>query len=1299
MDELTGLRSKSWALDYSTSGMGDDGRPVDILHDFYIPVLRRSRRYDRVAGYFRSSSLAAASQGFSAFVESGGTMRLIVGCDLDPQDIETVLTSLSQRNDEAPLAQALGKEIEASESWPAGVQRGVALLGWMIANKRLDLRVAFRMHMATRKPIPSTSTEDGYVHEKWAIFQDEHANAMAINGSLNESRTALVLNAESIEVHCSWWDERSRKRIAGKQQSFELLWNNQHPNFAVMPLPQAVRERLVALGGASLGKLMEIDGSTAAVRQVPPPKPIELLRWAVVRDAARMPNGRSVGIVTAPVAAWPHQEVVARALTKGFPFHYLLCDEVGLGKTIEAGLALRSLILSGLVRRALIAAPRSLCKQWLRELSHKFLLPFVLADSDRSQRLLPVADEAAGGSLFNHDLAIVSTGLLIRDERKAELQSSSAYDVVLVDEAHYARRSNSAKGYREGADFNLLFRTIDQVVSKRTDALWLATATPMQIHPIEAADMLRFTDRVGVFQYDPSLTQAFYEALGKLVRNDSPNSPEWDLLRNAVLSVKDQDPHLWQRVTQAVMVGAIEVPAKAWMETGRVPTSEANKRKLLRLIFACAPMSRVMQRHTRSLLKVYHAKGRLKANLADRHIEPLRPLAFNAQEQLCYDQLEAYCKELSRRMKQSGNKKLQNATGFLLCLLRLRFASSLFAIHQTLRRRRAKVAAALAHADLDGVGSGDLEIQDLNLSDAVDGDDEDIDEEIILNLLNTRTPADLDWERKTLDEMLETLGQIQETPSKLKELLRVLEGRRSAGGRVKQVVVFTRFADTMRNIVEVLRSKDRRMLIGTYSGLGGQYTDPRIWELAGVDRDEVKQRFVAGEIDVLVCTDAAAEGLNLQTADLLINFDLPWNPMKVEQRIGRIDRIGQRHANIYVLNLCYTGSVEEKVYGKLLERLRQAGTWMGSQAFSLLPVTSDEFRKLALGEISESELEAEAKQRMLAHRRQEESVEIPPDDLYHIYVNLAEQAAREPQPLDLADIQGALVDSVWLRDIGFVPSSDAEVSHFTVHGLDDDSDRTILTTSRKILEDGIPGHHGPIHFASFGNPVFDRILERTAGFELPPCMRRISIQVDGYHAELVGYAVATLTPCGGTALRLITRYKDLDGLVINANAELSDADIAPLRIELGHLARAEFDPCLATKAIERLNVAAAHAQLSLNCMVAGYLADERREKAKDGDKWWPLVKDLDALIENRPEITCHLKPISAVNRIQRHLLCQDDITVPKLDDTARVTAPNFLLCVALDHACAVADGITKKRAELETSKVLNKLQDYSTKGT
>jgi hypothetical protein len=100
-----------------------DGQPVDILHDFYLPALRRTVRYDRVAGYFRSTSLAAASQGFSAFVGSQGRMRLIVGADLMIPDIQAILAGTEER-----LTGALNAELAHPESWPEDVSRGVELL-------------------------------------------------------------------------------------------------------------------------------------------------------------------------------------------------------------------------------------------------------------------------------------------------------------------------------------------------------------------------------------------------------------------------------------------------------------------------------------------------------------------------------------------------------------------------------------------------------------------------------------------------------------------------------------------------------------------------------------------------------------------------------------------------------------------------------------------------------------------------------------------------------------------------------------------------------------------------------------------------------------------------------------------------------------------------------------------------------------------------------------------------------------------------------------------------------------------
>lgn len=194
-----GFQSYAWRLSYRTSALNPDGKPTDILHEFYIPALRLATTYDRVAGFFRSSSLAAASQGYTSFIEHDGKMRLIVGTDLAYDDVAAIL-----KGDEARLSKALLHELEAPETWEESVQDGVALLSYMVATEKLDVRVAIRKNANTGEPMPMEATDDGYVHEKWFVMGDADGHHLYGSGSLNESKTALVLNAENIDVHRDW---------------------------------------------------------------------------------------------------------------------------------------------------------------------------------------------------------------------------------------------------------------------------------------------------------------------------------------------------------------------------------------------------------------------------------------------------------------------------------------------------------------------------------------------------------------------------------------------------------------------------------------------------------------------------------------------------------------------------------------------------------------------------------------------------------------------------------------------------------------------------------------------------------------------------------------------------------------------------------------------------------------------------------------------------------------------------------------------------------------------------------------
>ncbi|REJ32260.1 MAG: helicase, partial [Bacillota bacterium] len=308
--EELGFRSRAWQLSYRSSSITKGEEPDDILHDFYIPALKLAVKYDRVAGYFRSSSLAAASQGFTSFVGRKGRMRLIVGADLDPEDVRAILAGDRER-----LERRLSERLESPEAWPDDVRRGVTLLAWMVAQGFLEVRIALRKHAVTGEPIPFDSDEDGYFHEKWFIMTDAAGNRLYGSGSLNESKTALKHNFENITLLWDWLSDDIAAEIDRVQRGFEAMWNNEMPHLAVLTLPEAVRKRLIRLA-EGVEVPAEIDGTRPKLPSPAVPSALERLRFAVLRDAPRMPGGRLVGLTTAPVDAWPHQEVVVRRLVE-----------------------------------------------------------------------------------------------------------------------------------------------------------------------------------------------------------------------------------------------------------------------------------------------------------------------------------------------------------------------------------------------------------------------------------------------------------------------------------------------------------------------------------------------------------------------------------------------------------------------------------------------------------------------------------------------------------------------------------------------------------------------------------------------------------------------------------------------------------------------------------------------------------------------------------------------------------------------------------------------------------------------
>jgi superfamily II DNA or RNA helicase len=320
----------------------------------------------------------------------------------------------------------------------------------------------------------------------------------------------------------------------------------------------------------------------------------------------------------------------------------------------------------------------------------------------------------------------------------------------------------------------------------------------------------------------------------------------------------------------------------------------------LRLMRSQAPISRLISRHTRDLLRRYYKAGKMLTPIADREVED-RFVALSVDESRIYEAVEDY---ISTTYDQASAKE-KNAVGFVMTTYRRRLASSFHALRHTLENRLAAMKSDNPPMQQESDDDTEIELSD------VEGDVLAPDE------LAELEQAALAQEEK--DDIASLLEKIRRLPpdTKAERLRDELEKLRADG--YPQTMVFTQYTDTMDFLRDELATKSS-LRVMCFSGRGGEVRE-KDGRWRAISREEAKRRFRTGEADLLLCTDAAAEGLNFQFCGSLINYDMPWNPMRVEQRIGRIDRLGQKHAKIRIVNLHYEDTVEADVYMALHRRI------------------------------------------------------------------------------------------------------------------------------------------------------------------------------------------------------------------------------------------------------------------------------------------------------------------------------------------------------------------------------------------
>jgi superfamily II DNA or RNA helicase len=888
------LSDRTWKLKYTP----DDG---DLVRLFYVPALETAVRYDRSTGFFSASALTLAARGIEGLVRNNGRMRLVVGCTLAQAEIDAIEKGLKLRD-------AVEQKIGSCPLDPSNKEgnQALELLSWMIAKGFLEVRVAVPCDL-DRKPIPS----DGIFHEKAGIVEDKAGYRLAWNGSLNETSAGWQHNWESINIFTSWGNEP--RRVDEEETNFSRIWADKAQRVITLDVPAALK--------ADLMRFLPADDRPARMRELPPgpeptahvaaePEPQQLstpelrrLLWGFIKHAPALPNGgERIGEATAAVTPWPHQIRAFQRMYDNWPPKLLIADEVGLGKTIEAGLLLRQAWLAGKAKRILILAPKAVLRQWQIELREKFNLNWPIYDGKRLVWYPSPAMRGHDWQFVESDkwhaqpFVIASSQLMRRESRADQLLKAELWDIVVLDEAHHARRRSGGVG--PDVRPNKLLRLM-RSVKDRTQGLMLLTATPMQVDPIEVWDLL------SLLGLPSEWTENAFRRFFNVVEQPNPSPEAVDDLARLFQSAEREYGSISTEEAVRFCSGSrlrANRILRALRDVANVPRRQlenADRKAAIALVRANTPVRQLVSRHTRELLRKYYKAGKITTPIADRQVND-EFIRMTPPERALYDQIEDYISNTYNR----ASEKERTAVGFVMTIYRRRLASSFWALEKTLTGH----LEAINECAAERVGNG--------------LDDDVFDSEVDDELLDTDEAAALEHEALTFEErsaVEDLIRRIKSLPpdSKLEKLKGVLDELRKGG--YDRVMVFTQYTDTMDFLREQL-SRDSTIRLMCYSGRGGEIRSADgTWRV--ISRDDAKRRFREGQADFLLCTDAAAEGLNFQFCGAVVNYDMPWNPMRVEQRIGRIDRLGQENPVIRIVNLHYDDTVETDVYRVLRSRI------------------------------------------------------------------------------------------------------------------------------------------------------------------------------------------------------------------------------------------------------------------------------------------------------------------------------------------------------------------------------------------
>lgn len=606
----------------------------------------------------------------------------------------------------------------------------------------------------------------------------------------------------------------------------------------------------------------------------------------------------------------------------------LIADEVGLGKTIEAGIILTELNARIPLQRALVVAPSALGPKWRDEMRSRFDEDFVVLDANSLRHFIQRYRQIGDAARLR---GIASLELLRRAEFVEALADSQLQlDLVVIDEAHHCRNPETRS--------HELATTLADIA----DAMLLLTATPLQLGtqdlfsllhilaPGEFSELAAFEDQIAPNRY--------VNAASKMVSAGRMHEASQQLaqLGTAAFGNTFARNPFYAEATAILASGTIDTDA------------------LIRCQRALVELNTLSHVFTRT------KKRQVLINAPIREAYTIR-FTFSAEEQAFYDALVTFIREQFRTAGSSW------ASAFALVTRERQAASCLRAFQQTFLDRLLE-----PFPDPEDLEAVDDAFQEGSLSDY-------------------RFPPDVIQAAKALRLASRGLPGLD---TKFELFLRTVRDVLREDSSAK-IVVFAFFKDTLRYLGSKLSQQGLTPAI-----IDGSI--PLFQRLSIIDAFRSDPN-----VAVLLSSEVGSEGIDLQFSHILINYDLPWNPMKVEQRIGRVDRFGQTHPKVVIYNPVAEGTIDDRIYARLYDRIHIFEESIGD----LDAILGDEMRDLTralysrtLTPAQEDHLAEQTARNILRHKKELEEFEtvkmefMGQDALFEADVNNALLTGRYVSP-------------------------------------------------------------------------------------------------------------------------------------------------------------------------------------------------------------------------------------------------------------------------------------------------------------